>query len=70
MEYLQRDKHCNSSYSYEDKEANTYLWFGNKSLSWDCKEVLNIAEVLGHNGKTTALFASCSGYKSLQKAKT
>lgn len=49
---------------------NTYLWLGNKGFSGNCKEVLNIAEVLGHDGKATALLASCSGYKSLQKAKS
>lgn len=60
------NEHSNSDIP---KQAETHLWFGDKSLTWNCKDVLNTAEILGHDGKATALFAPFSGYKSLQKNK-
>lgn len=49
----------------EVHHAHVHLWFGDKSSSWNCKDVSNIAEVLSHNREATTLFASCIGCKSL-----
>lgn len=49
----------------EVHHPRVHLWFGHKSLTWNCQDVLNVAEVLGHDGEATSLFASSSSCKSL-----
>ena len=49
----------------EMHHPQVHLWFGDESLTWNCQDVLNVAEVLGHDGKATTLLASYTGFKSL-----
>lgn len=42
-----------------------YLWFGDEGPSGDGEAVMDSAEILSHDGKTTPLFAACAGRQPL-----
>lgn len=48
------------------EHALSYLWFGDKGTSRDGETVAHRAEILGHDGQTTPLFAACAGCQPLE----